>query len=487
MGNQGWETCLQDESLIQAATQRDEAQMVMRIAAGTGSVDFREYCKLLGLKALDTKTMAALQIRNAVRVHRFRGSNDWERERHNQACKLVQTFTSGLQLNFWRCAFGLVDTAPSTGSHASSSSQPLKTILAYSHEMDATEQKMRPIRLKLPDGSVGSQAPERLHIMMQSGMIRVWRKWADGERGEKWHQDIEPWLIKALAMGSGGSAEHVLGCLLQKIPVPLLDRDAMTAQLDQIGSMYMNLVEDRASTNFMSCRMLFAYCQRVFSPKLSLHMEPCNIHGGALVKARSDAGKKQCMGVSSFAKLTRDHRAGDALLRHVGLQVTPDRVRVVNGPITEAHKAWIQKVMLALFPRGQAEPVLYKKLKSGRVKRTRFHNELVAILSVVDVEALHRRMRDGEAGADAKMFLHYCYTDAEMSALSGINVGAPCCQTESGPSQKVRGACQSWICGRAWKCGVESRWLHIMELLIRFPWMGILTDPGPALQKHYVS
>ena len=104
-------------------------------------------------------------------------------------------------------------------------------------------------------------------------------------------------------------------------------------------------------------------------PNVLLHLEPCNIHGGMLVKGRSSHGKKAAMTCNSFSRLTRDWKANQAIREAITAQVTRENVRVEYTEIIPEHKAWADRVVNALFPGGQNEKLIWTRTKNGQYRK----------------------------------------------------------------------------------------------------------------------
>ena len=204
-----------------------------------------------------------------------------------------------------------------------------------------------------------AQGQTLIHIQMQSGTFRNFVR-HEGQ-GPSVDPVPEPWLMKACVLNETDS-NHVLESFLRRVPILL-------ELCERSTTIIISITLDRATTNFVTMSWLFNYCETQLPANILLHLEPCNIHGGMLVKGRSSHGKKAAMSCNSYSRLTRDWKANQAIREAITAQVTRENVRVEYTEITPEHKAWADRVVNALFPGGQNEKLIWTRTKNGQHRK----------------------------------------------------------------------------------------------------------------------
>jgi len=301
--------------------------------------------------------------------------------------------------------------------------------------------------------------------MMQAGAFRVFLRNTPTEE-YMYIPTAEPWICKPLVM-IGTAADDVLEALLRRAPLKVSDVPAMFEVAGANDFVCIAWSMDRASENGRLMRWLFHLCESKLPANVAMHVEPCGCHGAALVKGRSQEGKTACAHLNSFAKLTRDWRAAEALRTHVRGLPTPSTVDVRRAPRPQAHFDWDKRIIDALFQGGEAATFLHRTRKGGQRVKSTFLLDLEAILAVVDVDGLvaYYGNTDDTFLATPKC-VHWCCQPGTATERNPL--GDPCCATTEDSVAKVAIAVANWILGRCWGVGCESRWTHIERLILRF-------------------
>ena len=209
---------------------------------------------------------------------------------------------------------------------------------------------------------------------------------------------------------------------------PFLDVAAMSPYFRENDGVIVSWSQDRASENGRTMQYVLEEFEAKLPQTVTAHVEPCNCHGVHLSKGRSPEGKTVCATLNSFSRFTRDHAAKSALRRHVMLQVTTETVVVVRGSRPAGHEEWTKTIIECLFGDVEDAKFLWRVRNGVRVK-SRFLQDLEAMLSVVDVDGLQayyaRKRQDVPP-----TFIHWCAVTSEMVAAGDARpVGSPCCST----------------------------------------------------------
>ena len=176
-------------------------------------------------------------------------------------------------------------------------------------EWDEATQRIRDLLAKFAPATQRAQSKVATQVLMQSGRFQLHESSALGFA----RVVDEPVLSKATFLESL-SADLILEALLLHLPLSLRGDTAVIAESSQYDALVVTFAHDRAASNFVVLRWLFAQAALPTMPRnLFFQSEACLLHGLQLVRTRCSLTKPLVGSAFSFTRFLRNGRSAQGL------------------------------------------------------------------------------------------------------------------------------------------------------------------------------
>jgi len=258
----------------------------------------------------------------------------------------LSVFVKQEQTQCWSKVAHPPEPACSSTTPSAVATAPHLRQLTYVHQFDGATQRTRPLKFQNSENANVGKQRELVHVFMQSGVFAIYQLLP----GEKVSQkpDRYPWICRATTM-TETTTNFTIEAMLRQLPFTFEDQQAMASLCKDSGDVHLIFGMDRASPNWLAMKWIFAFILAYHPRSLSASAEPCNGHGSALAKSRSGHVKRTSAVLNSFARLTRDQRARQALSNTVDAQISQENVYVTQEPEPTDHKKWADSILAALY------------------------------------------------------------------------------------------------------------------------------------------
>ena len=164
----------------------------------------------------------------------------------------------------------------------------MRSISVLVCQWDETQQRVRAVAavrkgIKISKALVGSQ------VYVVSGDVCSVRELRD--QGDYIATERTAWRSRSLRL-QDQDTDMILEAALRSLPIDLRDGEAVADILMHNELLIIVIGADRASPNYLALKWLCYYAAAVLrQSRICVHLEPCSVHGVALVRVRSPACK----------------------------------------------------------------------------------------------------------------------------------------------------------------------------------------------------
>jgi hypothetical protein len=183
--------------------------------------------------------------------------------------------------------------------------------------------------------------------------------------------------------------------------------------------------------------------------KILIHMEPCAMHGIALVKNRVGSVKSITAALVSFTKWLRVSANHDAFAKALIESVRATLV-IRSTPKLDEHRSRAQAFIDLLFG-GAASSYLWKKDRHGNQVKKSLLTDLEEVLQYCSFDV----------GGPASVFWNSVEEGSDEHLVLGMAVGSKLYNSREQGIERVGAAFHNFFCGRTWVVANEARWTHI--------------------------
>jgi hypothetical protein len=438
------------ELLHEESTAKMRAQETLKLIAYSHT----NVAMTLGLsrqRLQDPHVQALLHVKLACK-QKIRGlaAQDFQRTQDN-SCRLVTHCCLDLQAQFAK-EFMVGSAAVLDSPH-----RVLRRIVACSAQWDETSQHLatmpsQKIQAKTSKGQVGVQ------VMMMSGSMHVARQLRSNLGVPSIELSMHPFLAPATRLDAQ-DADHILAGMLRGLPFDLLDISQMHDITRANEAFLVNFSSDRAASNYVVVKWVCSHVHKNLGGlPIFIHVEPCALHGVALVKSRAPSAKNIVSALHSFSRWVRIEKNISALTDRMSEIITSSlKVRRAQRP-PEIQQRGL-KVIELLYGDLQTSEYLWRiDKRTQRKVKTRLHEELEALIGVVDFA--------GKGGA----FVHWNYVEesSDDHRILDKPVGSSVCSSREESATRVAIPLLNFLVGRSWVTFTESRWTSVFCVLRRF-------------------
>ena len=353
----------------------------------------------------------------------------------------------------------VLDIAPGAGQAHPLAPRVIRRFVAYSAQWDETAQMLSPTRSRLlPAQAKVSKAQTSAQIMVFSGALQLTKLMRSTLGCDSMERTVQPWHSLSLRLDAQ-DADHLIEAVLRCMPLALMDAEVM----EQVGTrnegVLLQFGTDRASAN-LSAGKWFATLlhQKYIALPLYLHLEPCALHGVALVKQRCSWLKSIMTALRSFTRWLRVGKNLQGLSEHLTALIRGGVVvRRAERPQEARERA--KKIVELLYGDLETSTFLWRTCKKTNAK--------VKSVLLLDLESLIDSL-DFDANATKFTFWNYVSVDSEDHKVLGKAVGSAAIETAEQAGDRIATPVLGFLTGRAWVDAVESRWTNFFASLRRF-------------------
>lgn len=258
-------------------------------------------------------------------------------------------------------------------------------------QWDETSQRLAAGRShNLPDGVKKSRGQVGVQVMMASGRFgfcgvaqSVLGAMSLVSRNHNWH-------APGLRL-EAQSSDHIFEGLLRSLPAKVLDKRDIDMMARDSAAVILACSCDRAAANFVVARALMhCFAEEHPSKPFFLHVEPCGLHGVALVKNKSPSSKQIMSALYSFTKWVRVGKNIEGLSSQIATLIK-NNLHVRRAPRPQGARSRSLHMLEVLYGKLEdSEYMWHDSKKHQRKVKSSLLEDLESFLEVSELEATGR-------------------------------------------------------------------------------------------------
>ena len=323
-------------------------------------------------------------------------------------------------------------------------------------QWDETSQMMRPMRARdLPSKLAQGRSHAGAQMMVISGGVHVHGTGGPDSLGQvavPLRKDLQ-WFSRSWRLECQ-DADSLLEGLLRSLPFNLEDTVETVHLLAENSVFIFAACVDRAKQNFCALRWM---CDQVFHKipctNLLCHVEPCALHGVALVRSRGKVAKQIASALYSFTRWVRIFKNRDALVRTLfSLIKTNLQIRRERRPEEDMERN--RQILESVCGDLTSSEYLWNKPKHGGPPQKKpLLLTLEAVRDTVSVDLVT---------------YNFVEEDSDDHLVLGKAVGSPITEDRRELEDLAATPLLDFLSARAWATATESRWTNVYSVLRRF-------------------
>lgn len=326
-------------------------------------------------------------------------------------------------------------------------------VVGFTFQYDETSPKLRPVSsnvagLRQTRQQTGSQ------VMVLSGSF-ITGEFRRSSLDGRWDLFYEkhPWHARSMRLKSQ-DADYLVQGLVQGCPFELMSFNAIEEALSRNDIILLRGTLDRAAANMLSMKVVCDWIWHDlarFRGHVMLHVEPCGLHGCALVKQRCPQAKYLSAAMCSLTRWLRISNNFEALASAVARKVS-EMIHICEEPRPEGNLEMSRRSLQLVYG-PFSQDYFWSVDESGTRKKKSLLEDLEACCAVVDLRADQGRL----------VCWNIVGPTSEEYLSGALPLGARINKTKEECVQYLLVPILNVVCGRAWVSAVESRWTNMMQ------------------------
>ena len=334
--------------------------------------------------------------------------------------------------------------------------RPRHRTLMVTFQWDETSQRLKPILGRCLPASRTNRSQAGAQIMVLSGGMHVSEAVPALHAEASQHKlTVHPWFARSLRL-EAQDANFILAGILKSLPFEFDSPDSMNELMMNYDVMIISVGMDRAAANQVVVRWMCDHAyHRLQHPNLLIHVEPCALHGIALVKSRAKVSRSVAAALFSFTRWVRISKNHEALAMAL-YKVIESRLTVRQEARPAELRQRGEALVKALYGEFESEH-FWKKNKTGEAYKTTLLTNLEDICKVHDF-----------GSADPFVFWNSVAEGSDDHVVSGKRIGATVTRDRKEMVNRIARPMLDFLSGNAWVAATESRWTNFFRVLRRF-------------------